>query len=256
MANLQPIHEKLKEFYRELRTGCYPLLELSGVIDLYDKEEEEYGAGYFGDVLRSKHAVGEPPYSYFKLFEEFAFITQDIKYILGVLTTLRPYINNPLGEAGTYLQTWEDHLYLRYSSFGYQSVYSFWDRVGDLLYLYFPTNLKSRNAYLGPVLERIPEVYKSTDAYLNLLDFYNTNIKSVLEIRHDLVHHFGFKSSQRWDHAEHHTNREKLAEKYQEKFNYRDQLEVQFLHCLEGYRLMLALIQVLPNKKPSPDELL
>ena len=60
-------------------------------------------------------------------------------YIISILELLHPNINNAVKEGGTYNQTREDHLYLRYAGFGFQAIYNYWDRIGDILDIFFHT---------------------------------------------------------------------------------------------------------------------
>jgi hypothetical protein len=108
--------------------------------------------------------------------------------------------------------------------------------------------MKPADVYFGRVLNNMPQPYRSSAAYIALSDFYGTSVKPVLELRHDIVHHYGLKSEHRWLHVEHFHDPGKLGADYQVKYNYRDELRDQLLYCLKGYVLALDLIRELPSK--------
>lgn len=87
----------------------------------------------FTDLTRSKGLLKEFSYSDFKHADDLNYLSQDLIYSIAILEILHPKINNALKEGGTYHQNLEDHLYLRYASYGLQTIYSFWDRLGDFL---------------------------------------------------------------------------------------------------------------------------
>ena len=245
---VESLHEKLLDFYNDLRSQYYPELEASGIRELYEFKDGIYTAGFLIELLRSKNCLVPFDQSEFKTYDEFAFITQDLKYTIGMLSIVRPYINNPLREQGTYRMTFEDHLYLRYSSIGYPYVYAFWDRIGDLLYHYFDTGLKKDQVFIARVLNNLPNEVKARVEYHALFEVYDKDVKPALERRHGIVHDFSLKSETRWKHINSYGNPEKMEADYMEKFNYRDNLMALFLSCLKGYRLMLDLIGTITDK--------
>ena len=243
------LRDKFLDFYNPLRTEFYKELEGKGIIHLSQEgATDDLKVGNFIEVVRSKQHVQQLPYSEFMIYDELDFVLQDLKYIIGILSVMQPYINHPLREDGTYYQTLEDHQYLRYSSFGFQSVYEFWDRLGDLLYLYFQTGLKAADVYFPRMLRDIKEPYRSTPQFVALETFYNNQVKGVLDTRHGIVHHYLLKGKARWDHIQHFGDPKELKKDYEEKMGYKEILITQALNCLEGYRLSLGLLGVLPDK--------
>ena len=115
------------------------------------------------------------------------FISGDIKYFTGLLYLLRPFINIPSEENGTYFQNIYDHRYMIYVNVAHQCVYNFWDRIGDLLYYFFQTGLSEKNVYLSNVLNNFPGNYKNNDHFKALNDLYESDVKSLLNIRHQIV---------------------------------------------------------------------
>jgi HEPN superfamily protein len=243
------LREKFLEFYNPLRSEFYKELEAAGIVQISQEgASEDLGSGHFINILRKKQPVQSLPYSEFMIYDELDFVLQDLKYVIGILSVMRPYINNPRQEQLTYYQTLEDHLYLRYSSFGFQSIYEFWDRLGDLLHLFFHTKLKVADVYFGRVMRDIGTTHGSVPEFLALKAFYDSSVQAVLDQRHDIVHHYLLKSKARWDHIQHHDNPTQLRKDFEEKAGYLDVLFQQALNCINGYRLVLALINTLPDK--------
>jgi hypothetical protein len=237
--------EHLDEWYKTITDH----ITSSGLRNL--SEYERGGSKVFGNftnITRSKTLRKLFSYSDFKHADDFNFLSQDLIYAIAVLELLSPHINNVLKEGGTYDQTREDHLYLRYANYALQTVYSFWDRVGDFLDFFFDTKQKG-DVYMSRVLKQFPEELKG-DTYKKLTDLYNSKVLPVIEERHLSVHQFTLKAKYYWGVIEHGgKDMAKVEELQHEKDAYpkifRDQLEYMF----EGFSLMLALVSELPDKK-------
>ena len=81
------------------------------------------------------------------LIFDIQYISQDIKFLTGLLFILRPFINVPSEEEGTYFQNIYDKRYLTFASIAHQNVYNFWYSIGDLLYFFFNTSLEEKKVY-------------------------------------------------------------------------------------------------------------
>jgi hypothetical protein len=202
----------------------------------------------FTDVTRSRESLKPFSYSDFKHGDEFNFLSMDLIYIISILELLHPNINNSIKENGTYNQTAEDHLYLRYAGFGFQIIYSYWDRIGDILVLFFQTGLIG-DVYLGRVFSNFPNDLRS-DTYVELLILYKTEVERILSDRHGVVHSFGLKAKYFWGIMERQSQSEQ-EELQREKDSYpkvfRRQLDCFFL----GFTLAMKLISELPDKANS-----
>ncbi len=230
--------KELREKYKELQIKHLNEVDLPGGSN----------ASILSNILRSKSPVVPLPYSDFKLLHEMDFITQDLKYIIGTLFLLRPYINNPAAENNTYSQTVGDRRYLMHVTFGLQAIYNFWDRIGDLLWHYFSTNLAERDVYFNRVIERIPEPYNKTSSYLDLKSIYDTDLKSVMRDRIETVHYFQPESRHYWGHVENYHEKDKIKEMFEEKFGYADLMKKNLALAIKGFELMLNLIDQLPER--------
>ncbi len=248
MNNETPL-KKFLEFYDSLKKEIYIDLESKGFDHISHVEGNSFlTAEYFTNLLRSKQNVRGLPYSDFQIYEELDGITQDLKYIIGIMTLMQPHLANLPLEQGVYSMKSEDQIYLRYATFAFQSVYNFWDRLGDLIYIYFETNLNPTSVYFGRVIDRIEDKYKTTEAYVELKNFYDRHLRIFLDERHQIVHHFQLKSKTRWEHIEHHPDMTKLKEDFAKTHGYLYTLKNQLHNCFQGYLLTLKFISALTDK--------
>jgi hypothetical protein len=229
--------EEIREKYREL--------------DLKHLKEVEFDgkghAEFFVDIVRKKQIFQSIPFSDFKMSHEMDCITADMKYITAILFLLRPYINNPHHDDGQYYQTIGDRRYLMHTTFGLQAAYNFWDRLGDLLWYFFPSTLAERDIYFDRIIGFIDAPYNATDSYNSLLKLYKEEVKPVLQVRKEAVHYFQPECKHYWGNIEDRTD-EGMRKSYEEKFGYTDLMYNQLGITHKAYELTLKLIDELPNK--------
>jgi hypothetical protein len=241
--------EKRIELFREFTEELFIEYKNLGIKILGDYEfDGKTSASFMSDITRKKNNIHPLPYSDFKIHDELNFITKDLKYIAGMLHILKPYINDSYRDQGHYHQTLEDSRYLRYANFGLQTVYNFWDRLGDLLFLYFKTGLSSDQVYFGRVINNMEPVYKQTESYKNLVDLYNTKVKSIFDTRHEAVHHFQLECKHYWGNVELRSDKPKLRALNEEKRTYATTMKEHLDICKDGFYWTMRLINELPNK--------
>jgi hypothetical protein len=238
------------ELYRQFTDALFSAYkEELEIKTLAEYEFEGRGsAAFMTDITRKKESIHPLPYSDFKIHDELNFISKDIKYVTGMLHILRPYINNAFKDEDHYRQTLEDSRYLMYANFGLQSIYNFWDRLGDLLFLYFKTGLAVDQVFFGRVVNNMEATYRQTDSYKNLLDLYNLKVKSIFDTRHEAVHHFQLECKHYWGNLEYRSDKQRLAELNAEKRVYVDTMKEQLDVCCQGFLLTLKLLDELPDK--------
>jgi hypothetical protein len=237
--------EAFREFDRQFRKTYDDL-------DLKYLSEHDFGSensGQFICRIETRKNIHPFPYSIFKIHDELNFITMDIKYITGMLFLLRPYINNTYEDDGYYHQTNEDHRYLMFANFGLQSVYNFWDRLGDLLFLFFETGLKPDQVYFGRVMNNMAPKWKVTKPYIALKELYDQEVKSFLDTRHEAVHHFQLECKFYWGNVEYNNNRSKLKELNEEKYSYADKMSNSLGNCAKAFKMTIDLIGELPDRE-------
>lgn len=220
-------------------------------IELQTKHLKEYDlTAIFIEAIRDKAVANNFDYSEFKLLDEIDYLSQEIKYQSAILHILNPRINNPEKEQDTYIQTIEDHRYLMYANWSLQTIYNYWDRLGDLLWHVFSTKLKAKEVYFDRVMTAIPIDYKSTESYTKLLEHFETKVKPLLQERNRTVHYFSLETHYRWGHIK---NRDSLLNKemFVMKSSLAEVITNQLEECILGFKLAIDLIMELPSKSNS-----
>jgi hypothetical protein len=241
------IMDELKGFY-QFNEEVYKKQRENNIEDLYQLSIEGQGAAAFmSDVLYKKHNIHPYPYSVFKLHDELYFITKDIKYVIGVIYLLRPHIVDAEATDGIYYQNVEDQRYLQHVNFGYQAVYNFWDRLGDILHLFFHTGLAMDQVYFNRVLNNMPQQYKTIKEYEALKALYD-KVGKVLELRHEAVHHFQIEAKHYWGNIEFTSKPLDRNRLNTEKFEYPEKLKTALSISLNAFVATIRLINVLPDK--------
>lgn len=179
---------------------------------------------------------------------DISFISKDIKYLTGMLYFLRPHINVASKEDGTYFQNTFDKRYLMFASLINQCLYNFWDRIGDLLYAYFETGIKEDSVYLSKVLNNFPKEYKSNKNYILLTEIYKSNVKELLSQRQQVVHYKQLETMQFLETLKNRDNKEQSELLEREKIGYPDYYKEQSEIAMRGFRVVLDLINDLPDK--------
>lgn len=229
--------DEVRKLYNEI-----PLHHLSEI-----KIDGRNTADIFTNILRSKNSIKPLPYSDFKIHDELDFITKDIKYLTALTFFFRPYINDPVKEE-SYHQTIEDRRYLLFVSLTVQCIYNFWDRIGDLLDLYFHTGLRDTSIYFGRVLHNLPTVYKGNDYYKFLMSVYETDLKPFLANRDEVVHNYQIECKMYWGALEYISNKKELEKLQIEKESYPHLFKYHLDLTFKGFENAIKLINILPNK--------
>jgi len=205
------------------------------------------------EILRDKLVINPFDYSEFKLLSEIDYLTQEIKYQSAMLHILKTGINNPNSEHNTYNQKVEDHRYLMYSNWAFQTIYNYWDRLGDLLWHFYDTNLKAEDVYFIRIINLIAKEYQSRN-YINLIKHYDEMVKPLMEDRKKIVHYYSLETLHRWNHIEHRSLKDN-DEMYFKKANYAKIVTEQLEVCIKGFELTLDIINELPSKKRNNEKL-
>lgn len=234
--------------FREFDSKFRKTYDDLGIKHLLEYDFQGENSGQYICRIESKTNIHPFPYSIFKIHDEFDFITKDIKYITGFLYLLRPHINNTYEDRGYYHQTIEDHRYLMFANFGLQSVYNFWDRLGDLLFLFFETGLSHDQVYFGRVMNNMHSQWKQTQTYTDLKNLYDQEVKAFLDSRHEAVHHFQLECKFYWGNVEFNNDLNKLKELNEEKTSYPEKMNNSLDNCVKAFKLTIDLICELPDK--------
>jgi hypothetical protein len=233
-----------REFDKVVRNQ-YDTIPLQDIDDI--KIGDENSVTFFSRIVRSKQNLKPFPYSDFKIYDELLFISRDIKYYTALLFYFKPYITDSSYD-GTYHQTLEDRRYMMFASICFQSVYNFWDRIGDLLALFFETGLHNNSIYFSRVLNNFPKVYKQSNNFQWLRSHYDQEIKNFLGQRDDIVHSYQLECKYYWEVIEAKMDVNKTRKIQKDKESFPDKFERQIDLILKGFVTSLRLIEELPDK--------
>ena len=81
-----------------------------------------------------------------------------------------------------------DNQYLLYLGFGFERIYSFWDRMTILLYGFDDLKLNQKKCSFFNYMEAFKKLNKNSQHSLWLLEFYEKLFKPMIEYRHRIVH--------------------------------------------------------------------
>lgn len=208
---------------------------------------EENSVTFFSRIVRSRQNLKPFSYSDFKIFDELLFISRDIKYYTALLFYFKPYITDSSYD-GTYYQTPEDRRYMMFASICFQSVYNFWDRIGDLLALFFQTGLHDTSIYFSRVLNNFPKDYKESENFQWLKNHYDSEIKNLLGQRDNIVHSYQLECEYYWRVIEAKMDISKTQKIQKEKEAFPIKFKRQSDLILKGFEMALKLIEELPDK--------
>ena len=224
------------------------IVEKEGLIKIQQRTYDGLNATQFlSDILRRKKNLHPIPVSDFKILDEFLFIEKDIRYAIGVMYFLKPYINDTSTTGGILEQNMEDSRYLTHATYCLQSVYNFWDRIGDMLHLYFKTGLQNDRVYFGRVIENFEKSYKKYPEYIKIKQIYDSELKALFGQRDGAVHHFQLEAKYYYGNVENFTDRVQREAFNEEKMRLAERMKVQLELCYEGFELAIRLIDRLPN---------
>lgn len=218
----------------------------NGLVDLYHIDGSSSGSIYT-EVLSKKKAVYPIHYTIFKLHDEFISISKNMKYVTGILYFLRPYIVDTSEMDGRYYQNLEDGRYLFYCTAAIGTVYNFWDRIGDLLHHYFPTNINSKKVYYEAVMTALRKQYGETESYQKLTELYERIKTIILGLRNKAIHHFQLENIHYWGNIEFLENEEERNKLNAEKFTFPERMKEAMEISNESFFVALKLINELPD---------
>lgn len=214
----------------------------------------DYSSEYFNPNLFLKYSdvcSAKNKYECIKDFNDLECISEDITSNVSYLIMYKPYVQdflaNPQYFEGeilyTYFHTFYDKQYYFIASQTIQLLYNFWDKIGDLINLFFEKINKDKNIYFPDVINKIPEECKNEN-YNWLSAFKDHEYKDLNKKRKQIVHYKGLESSAMNKVISNLSNREELEILQKEKM---DLIPYLIDHCektLLGFEQALKLIEI------------
>lgn len=175
MQVILPLFNRLNEIQIEKSLVHLEKIELDG----------KHPLTHFSEVTHNYVSKKKVPLF---LYDDFFFLSNDLVHFTSLLFFLRPLINDPRNEGGTYFQNWYDARYLSYASVLHYAVYNFWDRLGDLLHCFFDTGLHDNRVYVSRVLNNLSPAVKLSEHFKDLSNMYMTNVAKLINDRNTDAH--------------------------------------------------------------------
>ncbi len=165
---------------------------------------------WHSDATRKCSVKYSGQFYHMKNFDDILFCSEELLYFTASLYLYRPYINNPLKEkislsGGVIYPNFQNHYAKRYSMFANvasQSVYNFWDRVGDMIAAFFPEKIDPSRVFFPTAMDTIPVEFHTSENYLWLDNFRKTDYKELNERRKQVVHYTTTETDYKYQHLE------------------------------------------------------
>lgn len=207
---------------------------------------------WHNEVTRHRNCHYSPDYyNYNSNIEDLLFIGDELIYFTAHLYLYRPYINTPMKDAyitpnGNWFypifQNGPGKRYEMYVNVCYEKVYNYWDRIGDLIASFFPTQFKG-NIYFSKVLHVLKSKYAGNKDFDWLLNFSETEYKNYNESRIKTVHKIGVNTENHWKQMGHVTDEQKSIDLTNEILNYADDFKKMNYLCIEGFQRTLSFLE-------------
>jgi hypothetical protein len=194
----------------------------------------------------------------YKNWRDIVNCNQDLMYFTANLFIYKPYINNPLDEVDTqtmpfpvfhYHQNHYDHRYCTYVSCCFEKAYNYWDRIGDLLYSFYPSLIgKIWSVDFSKIVDKIFELGERDEDFMWLYNFRQNEYKVLNGDRKDVVHYYQYETSYYSEHILNATNPEVIKKIWEEKSAkpeyFKNHLKMSCEGCVHAYVYLNKVMQL------------
>lgn len=186
----------------------------------------------------------------FKIIDDIARISQDLEYLIGEITQLRNYIGNYISNPQridgkiyyNYKMSFIDKRYFYLIGVMFEILYNFWDKIGDILAIYFTPNLPARRIYIPIVIDNIQSPYIQSQNYIWLQNFKENEYQYLNNERIQVVHYINLESKFHETYRSKFDNKSELLRLQEEKIGLTDILRAQFNLTISGFEKTFLLI--------------
>lgn len=186
----------------------------------------------------------------FKIIDDIARISQDLEYLLGEIAQLKNYVGNYTSNSQlfdgkiyyTYNMSFIDKRYFFLIGVMFEILYNFWDKIGDLLAIYFTPNLPARQIYFPIVIDNIQSPYIQSQNYIWLKNFKDNEYNFLNNERKQVVHYLNVESKFHEIYSSKFDNKTELLKLQDEKIGLTDILNNHFKLTIIGFEKAFLLI--------------
>ena len=211
---------------------------------------------WYGEATRKCSVKYDEQLYRMKNFDDILFCSEELLYFTASLYLYRPYINNPLEEAlpsggGISYANFQNHYAKRFSMFANvasQSVYNFWDRIGDMIAGFFPDKINPSRVFFATAMDTIPVQFHTSEHYLWLDNFRKTDYRELNERRKEVVHYTTIETNYKYQQMEKgSSNREAMEIIQSEREALPDFYKKHIDLTLQGMEHTLSLLKEITN---------
>ena len=176
---MSDINDSIFSFYRQVGIDS----------DDFDLEGKDLSERFRQALFHCQPTVHVEP---FTVWFEILYCLQRVRFSMGNMFLYSPYLDNPIWH-GHYFQTGfvypsyttlYDERYFTFCEFTYQSLYHFWDRIGDTLAAAVPTNISENSVDCARIVVAINNNSTlNTNSHFRWLANFKANEYRVLLVR-------------------------------------------------------------------------
>ncbi|MBR9847411.1 MAG: hypothetical protein GYB35_15480 [Algicola sp.] len=135
-----------------------------------------------------------------RTFEELRTVSNEIMYYTALTILHSEHLTSPLDNPirldnnktiyANHMDLSDVRFYM-FANSAVEKLYNYWDRIGDLLALFFPENISQKEVYFSRINSFIPKEYHTQENIAWLLAFRKREFKKLNRIRISIVHYEG-----------------------------------------------------------------
>jgi hypothetical protein len=206
---------------------------------------------WFFDVV-SKGQQTYTKVNFHEVFDDLIFCSDEIMYFTAQLFLYKPFVNNPYKERYWFVNGWvypnmqnlPAKRFSMASSIVLEKLYNYWDRIGDLINIYFPGLIKSKTkVYFSTVVDSIPEAFRNSENYSWLKTFRDNQYKEINNKRIDVVHYITNDTAFKHKHIEAVTNEQAILDLLAARDALPEYFEDQINLTLDGFVRTVQFIE-------------
>jgi hypothetical protein len=257
-----------QELLTRLQESIVKIYDEFGIKFIRDLDARQYGRpddsmpSWYLDVIRQCNIYHNRSGYWPQLFDDICYCNEDLGYFTSQLHLYRPFLNNPSSEGVAFgdgiifpnFTSVYDKRYNTIASTCSEKLYNFWDRIGDLINLFFPLP-EGKNIYFPSTIDRIPVEFQNSEHYKWLKEFRDGKYKLANDERIQAVHYNTKESQLRYKHLENCSDAMSMAEYQTERESLADDFKDSLSDMITGFIHTLHFLKEVNHKLyPEPND--
>lgn len=248
------ISDESKKILRDYNYRIWDIIKAKHIYSLLDDEilfDNKNSILFFTDITRLEKNRSIP-FQDFDSHDDLVICHQDIVFAIAELFAYKPYISdftlNFVNVGSTqifqYFPNFCDKRYLSTCGKIIELLYNYWDKIGDILAVYFTPQIPSNKIYFGTVIDSISSIYQSNEHFDWLKDFKKNSYEELNKKRKQIVHYTTVESQILRNYRENYSDFENLREKQEEKENFTSYFMTHYESTKKGFYHAMKLIEL------------